>query len=255
MKKKIEKIGKKIKNSENYKINDFISNYLSTEINDMEYDFAIKEENRNCFVYFWERLKEKHLVFDILLGKETIKPRIIKISLLLVDIDLYFLINGLFINEDYLSTVYHSTEKETFFSFIWRGKYNFFYATMVGMIINFLISFFFLEEKKIKNLFKREKDNKINIKYGVILIFQKIQKNYKLLFINIYIICIFSWFYLSCFNNVYPYIRKEWIKSSFFIFIIMQIFSIFIIIIETILRYLSFKIKSEKIFKLSRIFI
>ena len=121
----------KIKNSENYKINDFISNYLSTEINDMEYDFAIKEENRNCFVYFWERLKESHLIFDILLGKETIKPRIIKISLLLVDIDLYFLINGLFINEDYLSTVYHSTEKETFFSFIWRGKYNFFYAAMV----------------------------------------------------------------------------------------------------------------------------
>ena len=119
-----EKVGKKIKNSENFKINDFISNYLSTEINDMEYDFAIKKENRNCFIYFWERLKESHLVFDILLGKETIKPRIIKISLLLVDIDLYFLINGIFINEDYLSIVYHSTEKETFFSFIGRGKYK-----------------------------------------------------------------------------------------------------------------------------------
>ena len=252
--KKIEKIGKKIKNSENYKINDFISNYLSTEINDMEYDFAIKEENRNCFVYFWERLKEKHLVFDILLGKETIKPRIIKISLLLVDIDLYFLINGLFINEDYLSTVYHSTEKETFFSFIGRGKYNFFYATMVGFIINFFISCFFIEEKKIKSLFKREKDNKLNIKYGIIIIFQKIQNSYKWFFISNYIICIFSWYYLSCFNNVYPYIRKEWIKSSFFIFTIMQIFSIVLILIETILRYLSFKMKSERIFKLSRIF-
>ena len=252
---KIEKIGKKIKKSENYKINDFISNYLSTEINDMEYDFAIKEENRNCFVYFWERLKEGHLIFDILLGKETIKPRIIKISLLLVDIDLYFLINGLFINEDYLSTVYHSTEKETFFSFIGRGRYNFFYATMVGFIINILISFFFLEEKKIKNLFKREKDNKLNIKYGIIVIFQKIQNSYKWFFISNYIICIFSWYYLSCFNNVYPYIRKEWIKSSFFIFIMMQIFSIIFIIIETILRYLSFKMKSERIFKLSRIFI
>ena len=250
-----EKSGKKIKTSENYKINDFISNYLSTEINDMEYDFAIKEEKRNCFIYFWERLKDSNMIFDILFGKETIKPRIIKISLLLINIDLYFLINGLFINEDYLSIVYHSTEKETFFSFFGRGKYNFFYTTMIGFIINSFISFFFLEEKKIKNLFKREKDNKLNIKYGIILLLQKIQKNYKLFFINNYIICIFSWYYLSCFNNVYPYIRREWIKSSFFIFIIMQIFSIFLILIETILRYLSFKMKSERIFKLSRIFI
>ena len=89
----------------------------------MEYDFAIKEENRNCFIYFWERLKDSHLIFDILLGKETIKPRIIQISLLIIDIDLYFLLNGLFINEDYLSIVYNSTEKETFFSFIGRGRY------------------------------------------------------------------------------------------------------------------------------------
>ena len=150
----------KFKNESENELNKFVVDYLSTDVDDMEYDFAIKKEKRNFFIYFWEKLKKNQLIIDIILVKDTIKPRSIKILLLLINIDLYFLINGLFINEDYISEVYHSNEKESFFNFFGRTNYNFFYITMIGIIIHYIIEFFFPDENKLKSLFKREKDNK-----------------------------------------------------------------------------------------------
>ena len=45
----------------------------------------------------------------------------------------------------------------------------------------------------------------------------------------------------------------EWIKSSLFIFIIRQLLSIFQSILETTLRFISFKCESEKMYKISKL--
>ena len=66
-------------------------------------------------------------------------------------------------------------------------------------------------------------------------------------------ILIISTFYLLCFNYVYPYSQIEWIKSSVTIVIIMQILSTLKCILETSLRYLSYKCNSEKLYKYSKI--
>ena len=70
--------------------------------------------------------------------------------------------------------------------------------------------------------------------------------------IIVMIILIISFFYLLCFNYVYPYSQIEWIKSSIAIMIIMQILSTFKCILETSLRYLSYKFNSEKLYKISK---
>ena len=68
------------------------------------------------------------------------------------------------------------------------------------------------------------------------------------------IIIIFSWYYISCLNNVYPNIVKEWIISSIFIILINQILPFLSAFLETSIRYSSIKIESEKLFKLSLLF-
>ena len=45
--------------------------------------------------------------------------------------------------------------------------------------------------------------------------------------------------------------KIEWIKSTVFIIILIHILSIFVILIETLLRFVSFEIKSEKMYKAS----
>ena len=81
-------------------------------------------------------------------------------------------------------------------------------------------------------------------------------KNLKIRYITfiiiITIILFISSFYLLCFNYVYPYSQIEWIKSSIAIMIIMQILSTLKCILETSLRYLSYKCNSEKLYKVSK---
>ena len=75
--------------------------------------------------------------------------------------------------------------------------------------------------------------------------------NYKIFIIISYILTIFSWYYISCFNNVYPYLKIEWIKSSIFILIVMQIITILWCFIFALLRIISIKCKSERIYRIS----
>ena len=242
------------KKTEMKKINNYIVHYLSTDADEMDFDDAYKLDKRKYFQFLWERIKHSILLIGIFLVKEPLKPNTIKIILFLMNVNLYFFINGLFINENYISEVYNE-ENSSLLSFTKRANYNFFYTTMTGFIIGIIINCIFVEEKKLKALFKREKGNKIIIKNESIIIIQKIKSRYSLFFIIAYIISFFSWYYINCFNNVYPHIKGEWIISSICFILTMQIlFPLVLSIVETNIRYLSFKCKSEKLFKISQIF-
>ena len=122
------------------------------------------------------------------------------------------------------------------------------------MAIAYLTDFFFLEEKKIIGLFRRERENRKAIKEYIILFLKDLQKRYISFLILVLVILIFSFYYLVCFNRVYPKTQFEWIKSSIVIMIIIQIISILKCLCESTLRILSFRFKSEKMFKISKIF-
>ena len=162
------------------------------------------------------------------------------------------LINGLLFTEDYLVELYNSGKDENFFSFINRAISNFLYTFIIIHLLNEIIDCFFIEETKLKKIFIRGKSDIKKIKGEILLLIKKIEKYYIIFIIFSYLIFIFSWIYISCFNDIYYYTRKEWMKSSFFFFIIFQFLSIIICLIETIIRFLSINCKSEKLFKLSQ---
>ena len=238
----------------NSKIKKYMKEYLSTDEDDMDYDDAIKKDNRKFFSFFWKRVKVNTWIVNIIFSGEKLKPRSVRIFLFLLNVDLYFFINGLYFNEDYVNEVFHSEKEGKFFDFISRTNYNFFYASMVGAIVQYMINCFFVEEKKFQNLFRREKDNELRLRSEFGMILNLIKTRYIAFFITSYIITLSSWYYITCFNNVYPNMKIEWIKSSIFIIIIMLFIYIGLALLETILRFLSFKCKSEKLFKFSKIF-
>ena len=108
----------------------------------------------------------------------------------------------------------------------------------------------FVEEKKIKKIYLREKDDPMQLKYEVSVTIKSIKTRYSV-FIGI---CIFidliSWYYVSCFNNTYPGVKSEWIKSSIVLILIMQIISFLNTLLQAILRELSFYYKNEKLFQI-----
>ena len=228
-----------------------VEEYLSTDMDDLDYDDAIKKDKRKFCEYFCEKLKNNQIILYTFWVLDPLMPRTIKIILFILNIDLYLFINGLFFNEEYISEIFHSNKPEKFFTFIPRSIDRFFYTALVGVIIEYFIDFFFIEEKKIKGVFRREKDNPIVLKYQMSKIIKDVQRRNILFIIISFLIIIFTLYYAFCFNNVYPHTIIEWIKSSIIIIIIMQIKSILACFFEVIFRFISFKCKSEKIYKIS----
>ena len=248
-------ISKKLDKSKNFNyslINSDIDikKYLEpiSEFND--YDEVIEEDNRTFCEYYKERIADNQMIISTFFVSEDIKPKSIKIAIFILTIDLYILLNGLFYSDSYISRVFNSTEKETFFSFIPRSIDRFIYSTMAGNIIEYIIKFLIVEEITIHKLLFKKRDTKRSLKYDMSGLLKSILNKIKVLIIISYIIIIFSWYYISCFNNAYPNIKIEWIISSIFIIIFIQILPFIFCFFETCLRFLSIKIKSEKLFKL-----
>ena len=220
----------------------------------MDYDDAIKKDKRTFCEYFYDKLKKNQIILNTFYIKDPLRPRTLKILLFVLDIDLYLLINGLFFTEDYISQMLRISDDEGFLSFIERFMNRFFYITLVGVIVNYIIECFFVDEKKIKGILKREKENILILKYEMTKIFKSISIRNNLFILVSFAISIFTLYYVFCFNNIYPSMKGEWIKSSIIIIFVMQGLSILKCLIETIIRFISFKCKSEKVYKISYIF-
>ena len=247
----IRKYTDKFRSSDQANIN--FKKYLSTDLDDMDYDDVVEKDKRGFCRYFFESLKKKQLTINTFFVTNNIKPKSLKIIVLLLTIDFYCLFNAFMFNESFIKDLYNSDDT-SFFSFINLSIENLIYVLIITKIIKELILCYFFEEKKIKGILKRGKYKPRKIKMDIVIFLQKMEKYYKYFIYTSYFITVVSWFYISCFNDVYYYSQNEWIKSSFFSFIVVEIISIFISLFETILRYLSLCSKNEKIFKLSKIF-
>jgi hypothetical protein len=231
-----------------------IEEYLSNNYDEMDYEDAIFDEKRSFWKYFIERIKNKHILINSFFVVDHIQPKSIKILLFLMQIDLYFLVNAMLFNEDYISEIFNSDEEETFFSFVPRSINRYIYTTFVGTILNYLIKCFFIKEKKFIRILIRSEKNSVVLNNELYIFTEKLKKSYSIFVICCMITIIFSWYYISCFNNIYPNTKREWIISSFAFIFVTQILYICAAFLETIFRYLSLKFESDKIYKFSLLF-
>ena len=235
-----------IKNKESKKIRDF----LSPTLDETDFDDVLTKDKRTFCQFFREKFKNNQIFINSFCVQEIMRPRALKLLLIIMTIELYFIINALFYNEEYLSEVFNSTEEENFFSFVPRRFNQFVYTSVVNKIISYLIGFFFIEEDKLKRIFMKNKDDKIKFNYELSVLLKDIQNRFIGLIIMTILLSIIFFVYISCFNIVYPNVRTEWIKSSLFIIIVMQILNFLLTFFESILRIIALKYNSHKIYKL-----
>ena len=239
--------------SEEFDLN-FFKEYMSTSPEDMEFDDAVSKDKRKYCEHMRTNLIEDQLITAAFVAEDPIKPRSIKIMVFILHLILYFVVNGFFFSEAFITELYNANEEdENFFSYLPRSIDKIIYTTLVSVVIGIITGFFFEDEKKIKGIFRREKDNITVLKHSMSEFMRNLKVKYFAFIIVASIILIISFFYLLCFNYVYPYSQIEWIKSSITIFIFMQILSLLKCILETSMRFLSYRFNSEKLYKISKI--
>ena len=235
-----------------YEIN--IKEYLSLSFDENDFDDVIDKEKRTFCEYFCEKFKENQIFFNTFYIKEPFRPRPLKILILLIIIEFYLVVNALFYTEEYLSEILYIEGKDSFFAFVPRRFNHFIYIYAVVGIMTYAIGFFFIEERKIKKMFLRNKEGITKLKYDISIVIKGIKKRFIALAICSIFFTIICFIYISCFNIVYPNIKVEWIKSSLFIFLVIQLINIIITFLESSIRYISIKCNNEKFFRLSLVF-
>ena len=237
------------RNLSNEKID--LKEYLKTDIDNLDYDELLIREKRPFCRIFIDKLLDTQMILDIFYNNNWLIPRPIKILFFLIMVDLYLVVNALFYNEKYITNLYYSKKKEKLLSFVPRSLNRIIYTSIASSVLDFLILLFFPTENKIKKIMIKKKNDIIEMKGKVIVALKNIINDYIILIIISYVLTIISWYYISCFNNVYPYLKIEWIKSSIFILIVMQLSSIIKSLLFSFFRIVSIKCKSERIYKIS----
>ena len=228
-----------------------IQKYVSMSPNEMEF-YEIRELDKRHFCeFYWDRIKHKQIIIKTFVFKEETIPRELKIILFIIYIDLFFTVSLNFFDNDYISEIFYSTDNMNFFEYF---KKSFSYiATSIILItlITYFMQFFFYDKKFIRYELKKKKDDVIKLKLKIIRIIKSIKRSYIAFIIISYILSIFSWYYVACFNDVYPNIKNHWIQLTINIIIVMQIITLILPFLEACLRFLAIKCNSEKIYKLS----
>ena len=225
-----------------------LKEYINPEFDEDDFDEVLDKDKRSFFTFFAERCFKNQIFIKTFYIKHLFMPLAIKIMILILFIELYFVISALFYSQNYLSDRFFSDEKEGFLTFISKRIGEIILTLLICGIIQCLCSYFFEMDDHLKGIFK----NKIKLELDLALSeFIKIVKRNYIILISICIVfTIFSFFYISSFNVVYPYIKTEWVKCSILIFIFMQIFNLLSSLLGTCLRYLSIKCKNAKLFSI-----
>ena len=231
-----------------------IKEFLSNSFNENDFDDVIDKEKRTFFQFFCEKFQENQIIIYIFYIKQPLRPRPLKILVFILTIEINLVVNALFYTEEYISEVFRINSGDSFFAFVPRRLNHFAYIYVVIGFISYILSYFFIEEKKIKKIFLRNKSGEIKIKYDILMAVNDINKRFQILYAISFLVTIIGFIYISCFNVVYPNSKIEWIKSSIFIFIFMQFISYVIVFLECSIRYIAIKCNSNKLFRLSLIF-
>ena len=221
--------------------------YNDEELNDMDYEHAIKYDKRSYLKYYFSRLKYCHLLIFTFYTKDDNNDFILKVSLLLNGISLLLTINSLFFNDESITHVHRE-----------KGKFDFIYelpkiilSTLISVIINFLMKFLCLTHDDIYELKKLEEKDKLkkesNSKYK--------KFNIKIIIFYVLLIAlnIFYIYYISIFCSVYKNTQLYLFKDTITSFATSMLYPFIFALIPTIFRMTGLKKEKKCLFSFGKL--
>ena len=202
-----------------------IMSYNGEELNDLDYELAIKYDKRKYCEYYLSLLKTKHIFIFTFFNNTDYNSKIIKIDLFFFNFTLFFFINAIFFNDDTMHKIYK--EKGAFD--ILDQLPQIIYSNLLSILFGFFLEMLAITEGEILKLKKINSKKKF---YEIIKgLGNKIKIKFVIYFIISTIFLLFFWYYLSMFCAIYVNTQIHLIKDTIFSFILSLIepFGIYLI--------------------------
>ncbi len=213
--------------------------YKDCELNSMNYEKALKYDNRAFSQYYLSLLYSKHVFLFSFYPTNDYNIKIIKVSLFFLSFDIYFAVNKFFITDSTIHQIYED-----------HGNYNFSFflpkillAFIISYIVIDVIRYFSLSERFLIEIRNEENKNKVSD------LVSSSKRCLVIKYIVFYILCfiflIFFWYYLSSFCAVYQNSQIFLVINTFISFGISNIFPLIYNLIPALIRIYSLKAKKE----------
>ena len=227
---------KKIKEKEKAQVNDNKRiNYIDEELNRMNYENALINDKRNFLQYYWSLLKKKHLIILTFISNDDYNVFLLKFSLFILSLALFFSINTLFYRESTFHQIF--TEK---------GKYNLIYqipqvlySTLISFVMTLILKKLSLSQNELIAI-RKELDYPKSKKLA--------EKTKKCLEVKLYIfftfglfLLLFFWYYITSFAAVYKNTQLHLIKDTLLSFGLSMIYPLLYNFIPGIFRFIALK--------------
>jgi hypothetical protein len=236
------------KDIENNSVDVSKENLDNYELNNLEYEEAIKLDKRNFFRIYWSFLEREHLIFFSFFKRNDHNITIVKYSrfIFLVCTDMAF--NVFFFSDETMHKMYLD-----------YGKYNFvqqipqiIYSTLVSQILEVFLCFLSLTDK----YFYEIKEIKIKSINKILQILRCIQFKVSSFFLFTGLMFLFYWYIVTCFCAVYENTQMAFIKDSFSSFGLGLLYPFILYLFPTILRIIALRCNKSNlvfVYKLSDI--
>ena len=201
------------------------------ELNMLNFDDALQCDNRQFCDIYTSFIKNKQLICFSLLDFNSYNSPIIKKVIFFLSFIYHYGINAFFFTDDILDNI-----------FVEEGKYNpmiltpnaVYSAMVTTVLIKLMVDFLVLTEKKVLQIKKETTEEKANELKKHLMKITCIKLSI-FFFINI-ILLIFFWFYLTCFNAVYPNTQIFLVINTGISFVISNIFPFIYYIIPSFIK-------------------
>ena len=203
------------------------------ELNSLNYEDAIKNDNRTFCQYYISLLKYNHLLIFSFYTKKDYNSRIIKFFLFIFFFGVHFFINSLFFNDSTLHQIY---SKKGVFDFVYQLPLII-YSALISGVISALIKYLSLSDKNILDLNKEKENEKIDKKVNEIN--KKLKVKFSLFFLLTFLLLVFFWFYITCFCVIYKNTQIYLIKDTILSFISGLIYPFVIYLFPAFFRIIS----------------
>ena len=232
-------------------------------LNNYDYETAIKYEKRFFFRIFYICLLSKQSIINLLLFKNPINLKILKLCLFIFNFSCDLAFNTIFYSNQNISEKYHfEGDNLIYFSFV-NNIVKTISSSITSLVLIHLFKFFIDSRNKFENIFREEeKKMRKNRKYKVnretkSKILNKIRETYVKLKYKIIIflvsefsLMLFFYYFVTAFCEVYTKTQMSWLSDFFVSFLISLLTEIFIAWVLALFYVLSLRYKIKCIYKI-----
>ena len=180
--------------------------YTDEELRGMNFEQALRHENRPFCRIYLAILIEEHIILNTFCTDAYVELRSVKLSFLVFSFQISFFLNAFFYTDEYISEIYHNNGVLNFFSSLPKSLYSF----IVTLILANLLKILSNSKKQFMKIIKEREKKKDYIEQTENELL-KLRKKLIIYYAIIFILGIFFFYYVSAFCAVYTNSQKFWL--------------------------------------------